>query len=166
MQFWHLSGKEFRWSNSFDHVNGCVPFLQNQRKNISPTLLPSLSSMLRNKREVLQIHVHANVKHIQIWLLHSLYIKLIWALNISDVLIWETAGGGESRVGTGGKKAVLRSSDKKPRSGITWKVTDFLSTGMITNFPNECMKKCSVDLGNLLPSSFVLLFKQLVLSDY
>lgn len=45
---------------------------------------------------MLQIHVRANVKHIQVWLLQSLYIKLIWTLNISDVLIWETAGGGIS----------------------------------------------------------------------
>lgn len=84
MQFWHLSGKEFRWSYSLTGFTDsrCVPFLQNHWKNTSPTLLPSLSSMLKLKGEVLQIHVHVNVKYIQILNLQYLYVKLIWHLNI------------------------------------------------------------------------------------
>lgn len=62
--------------------SSCVTLLQNQGKNTSPALLSSFSSMLRNNRVVLQIHIHANVKHIQIWNLQSHHTKLTWALNI------------------------------------------------------------------------------------
>lgn len=51
-------------------------------KNTSPTLLPPLLSMLRLKREVLQIHAHANMKYIRILHLESLCVKLIWHLNV------------------------------------------------------------------------------------
>lgn len=70
-------------------------------------------------------------------------------------------------MGTGGRKTALRSTDKKPRTGITWKGNRFLRRWCDhEQFTNEFMENTSVDLGNLLPSSFVLLFKQLVLSDY
>lgn len=84
--------------------------------------------------------------------------------------MWEILGGvwgTKSQVWTGGRKTVLMSSDKRPRTGIACTGNRFLRHWCDhKQFPHECMEKCSVDLGSSLPSSFVLLFKQLVLSDY
>lgn len=59
-------------------ISSCVPLLQHQVKNTSPHFLSiPFFYINEHKNAALQIHFHANAKHIQI-----LNIKLSWALTI------------------------------------------------------------------------------------